>query len=122
VPCTRSVARRSTSVSALADRDLYRPFRGVKRPPRRQLIALLRELYGSDIPTYPGSPYSGTPLNHAEIVLHELAHMTQFGLEPSLYVGRMKCTWDMMLDGIRALPKLEADWHDSSGSHRAVGH
>lgn len=37
-------------------------------------IRVLRLVWGGDIPAYPGSPQEETPLDDAELILHELGH------------------------------------------------
>lgn len=92
---------------------LYEPFQSSRRKPgRAQLIRLLRRLYGPGIPTYPGSPYEGTALNDAELVLHELAHMTQFDFEGRVPVGDMEPTWKIMFDATDEMAKEDADQHE----------
>jgi hypothetical protein len=93
--------------------DLYEPFQSSRgKPGRVQLVRLLRRLYGPGIPTYPGSPYAGTALNDAELVLHELAHMTQFDFEGRVPVGDMEPTWQVMFDATDEMAEEDADQHE----------
>lgn len=102
-----------TSASRTRATRLYRPFQtSPRKPTRADLIQLLRRLYGPGIPTYPGSPYEGEKINDAELVLHELAHMTQFAFEAPVPVGDMEPTWKTMKDGLDEMSDEDADSHE----------
>lgn len=90
---------------------IRRPFRlAGRKPTRPELTRLLCWVYGSPVPQYAGSPYQETKLDPVEIVLHELAHMTQIpGLFPP-ELGNMAPTWDVMMDHLnKRVPKEVAD-------------
>lgn len=59
-------------------RRIRRPFRNsARKPSRAELRALISGLYGPEAPSFPGSPYEGTPDNTVETVLHEWGHIVQ---------------------------------------------
>jgi hypothetical protein len=92
---------------------LYKPFRDVHaKPTRRELINLLRRIYGPGIPWFMGSAYEGHALNDAELILHELAHMTQFDFGKRIPVGAMEPTWKMIFDRTEAMAEDDADDHE----------
>src|SRR5688572_12607568 len=111
-PPPRSASSRQTG-SSPPDAGLWRPFSGAARKPtRRELVRLLRRIYGADSPEYLGSPYEGDPLDAAEIILRELAHLTQIPSELPLEVGNLEPTWDRIHDHIRQLGVADADGHE----------
>lgn len=90
---------------------LYVPFGGRKLS-RSRLFQLLRRIYGPGIPWFLGSAYEGHAWNDAELILHELAHMTQFDFGKRIPVGDMEPTWQMMFDAVQGKPTDEADYHE----------
>jgi hypothetical protein len=90
---------------------LYVPFGGRKLS-RSKLLQLLRRIYGPGIPWFLGSAYEGHAWNDAELILHELAHMTQFDFGKRIPVGAMEPTWQMMFDAVEGKPKDKADDHE----------
>lgn len=90
-----------------------RPFRDAAREPTRsELLELLRRLYGPGIPRHKGSPYAGSPLDDAELVLHELAHATQIPGELPMRPGRMRPSWLSMTQDLKSIPRWLADRHE----------
>lgn len=90
---------------------LYVPFGGRKLS-RSELFRLLRRIYGPGIPWFLGSAYEGHAWNDAELILHELAHMTQFDFGKRIPVGGMEPTWQMMFDQTEAMAEDDADDHE----------
>lgn len=74
-------------------------------------MALLKTVYGPEIPEYVGSAYAETRYDHAELVLHELSHAVQIqGLE--IVPGKMSPGWDIADRYIKRLSKGLADRHE----------
>ncbi len=90
---------------------LYVPFGGRKLS-RSRLLQLLRRIYGPGIPWFMGSAYEGHAFNDAELILHELAHMTQFNFGKRIPVGAMEPTWKMIFDRTEAMAEDDADDHE----------
>ena len=80
-----------------ARRRIRRPFRTApRRPTLSEVVALLRRLYGPQVPYFPSSPYVDTRWDPAELILHELAHATQLDREVLIRRGGMGPSWERM--------------------------
>lgn len=115
------VARREAM--AVGPRRIRRPFIGAPRKPtRRELLGLFQRIYGPKVSEFEGAPYQGTRFNHAELILHELAHATQVPGEIPVRRGGMGPSFERMQEYLwRNSMRALADRHEMKAVAIAIG-